>query len=132
MLESLSNDRNVAVANETEKGTVASNNNTTSTAHPLGSLATTLVGGDENDRLGFEAHGFLASPTDVDVYSFQAKPGTEIWIGIDRTLLSLDSLLELIDAVRTYTENATLSYGLLRDTYLSFYRLEYLTGGELK
>lgn len=42
------------------------------------------------------------------------------------------SLLELIDAVRTYTENATLGYGLLRDTYLSLFRLDYLAGGELQ
>ncbi len=42
------------------------------------------------------------------------------------------SLIELIDAVRTYTENATLRYGLLRDTYLGLYRLEYLIGGELQ
>ncbi|MBW7995816.1 MAG: TolC family protein [Candidatus Glassbacteria bacterium] len=42
------------------------------------------------------------------------------------------SLIELIDAVRTYTEDATLRYGLLRDTYLGLYRLEYLTGGELQ
>ncbi len=42
------------------------------------------------------------------------------------------SLIELIDAVRTYTENATLRYGLLRDTYLSLYRLEYLAGGEMQ
>ena len=41
------------------------------------------------------------------------------------------SLLELIDAVRTYTENAELGYGLLRDTFLSLYRLEYLTGGNV-
>ena len=41
------------------------------------------------------------------------------------------SLVEWIDAVRTYTEDAVIRFGLLRDCYLSLYRLELLTGGDL-
>ena len=59
-------------------------------------LATTLQGGDENLRLGFEVHGAINTPTDQDVYSFQATAGTQVWINIDQTTFSLDTMVELV------------------------------------
>ena len=53
---------------------------------------------DDSLRLGFQIHGFLNQPSDVDVYSFKAPGGTEVWLDIDRTTSSLDSVVELIDA----------------------------------
>ncbi len=47
---------------------------------------------------GSSLTAFLAERADVDVYSFDARPGTEIWIDIDRTSQSLDSVVELVDA----------------------------------
>ena len=46
--------------------------------------------------LGFEVFGLVNQASDVDVYSFQAIAGTPIWIDIDRTASSLDSIVELI------------------------------------
>ena len=42
--------------------------------------------------------GLINVPADVDVYSFNAAAGTEIWLDIDRTTMALDSVVELIDA----------------------------------
>ena len=65
--------------------------------------------GDEVLRLGFEVHGTIAydRPTDVDTYSFQGYPGTEVWMAIDRTSFSLDTVLELVDANGTCWPAAT-------------------------
>ena len=54
--------------------------------------------GNETLRLGFEVHGVVSQPGDVDVYSFRADAGTEVWFDIDRTSCSLDSVVELVDA----------------------------------
>lgn len=96
VLEQLSNDRNVGTAIETE--TTLNNNDIISRAQQLGSLTSTLTGGDENLRLGFEVHGNIDTPTDVDLYSFNVTAGSEVWINIDKTLLSLDTVVELVDA----------------------------------
>ncbi|MEX0679627.1 MAG: dockerin type I domain-containing protein [Pirellulales bacterium] len=105
-LDVLSNDRNVDVINEIEQGFTASGdaNQLPSTAQFLGELAKDQVSGDDNVRLGFEIHGGLSqaanSPggADVDVYSFRGTAGTRVWIDIDRTASSLDSVVELVDA----------------------------------
>ena len=86
----------MAVTTEMEDATHP--NDTTTNGAGARNLATTLQGGDENLRLGFEVHGAIDSPTDQDVYSFQATAGTQVWINIDRTTFSLDSVLELVDA----------------------------------
>src|SRR4029079_924976 len=76
----------------------------------VGVLAPNEKSGDDNVRLGFEIHGALSQPfdpklslpqrnADVDVYSFQAKGGTEAWIDMDRTYSSLDAVIEVIDAL---------------------------------
>lgn len=99
-LETLSNDRNVQVLTETESPKVAAPgpNSSPNTAQFLGRLAPNLISGDENQRLGFEVHGVISQAKDRDVYSFSAKAGTEVWLDIDRSGSSLDSVLELIDA----------------------------------
>jgi len=102
-LDKYSNDRNVAIINETEPArniTVQTTNNTPATAQNLGNLAPNDVSGDENRRLGFLVNGFIAldDATDMDVYSFKADSGTEVWIDVDKTSYGLDSMVELIDA----------------------------------
>ncbi|MBI5760347.1 MAG: tandem-95 repeat protein [Planctomycetales bacterium] len=116
-LNQYSNDRNVAVYNEREKsltGNVDLNANPT-TAEFLGQLAPDDKSGDDLLRLGYEVHGDIATdaPTDVDVYSFSALTGTEVWLDIDRTSSALDTMVELIDSNGTVVarslNNSTLS-----------------------
>ena len=101
-LDRYSNDRNVAVIDELEDpiGSNGDTNGAPGTAQALGTLATTLTGGDSSQRLGFEVHGYIASanPSDQDVYSFSAAVGQEVWIDIDRTAFALDTVVELVDA----------------------------------
>jgi hypothetical protein len=101
-LNQYSNDRNVGLYNEREK-TLTGNvdqNGTSNNAEFLGELAPDEKSGDDNRRLGFEVHGFIATdaPTDVDVYSFTGTAGAEVWLDIDRTSSALDTMLELIDS----------------------------------
>lgn len=103
--QTYSHDRNVAVITEFEGANDGSGtNNVTSTAQYLGTLAPEEKDSDENLRVGFEVHGFINNAasanlaSDVDVYSFDATPGTEIWIDIDRTSQSLDTIVELVNA----------------------------------
>src|SRR5262249_26084953 len=88
-LDRYSNDRNVAVINEVEPVRASPiSNDTTAIAQPLGNLAPDLPGdtpeshqgGNDEQVLGFEVHGVLKSPTDVDVYSFNGIAGTEVWL----------------------------------------------------
>ncbi len=97
-LDALSNDRNVASLPELETDQIQDRgtNDEVVAAQALGGLATGLGFGDENLRLGFTVNGAIASPADVDVYSFVGTAGTQIWIDIDRTGASLDSVVELI------------------------------------
>ncbi len=105
-LDVLANDRNVEVINELEQGFVSATdpNGTPATAQFLGELAKDHFSGDDNVRLGFEIHGAISqavdSPgrADVDVYSFRGTAGYWVWLDIDRTSPSLDSVVELVDA----------------------------------
>ena len=81
-----------------------------STAQFLGELAPNLKSGDDNRRLGFEVHGYLNKPSDVDVYSFRADGGTEVWLDLDRTSSFLDSVVELVDANGTVIARSDNSY----------------------
>ncbi|MFO0913884.1 MAG: NF038122 family metalloprotease [Pirellulales bacterium] len=103
LFETQSNDRNVDVAIETESADVAApgTNATPETAQLLGLLAPRENAGDENRRLGFEVRGLIDEPTDIDVYSFQATAGTQVWIDVDRTTAALDTIVELIDSSGT-------------------------------
>ncbi len=99
-LQTYSNDRNVAAISELEsaRASAPAGNDLPSTSQYLGQLAKSSNGGDESTRLGFEIQGTLNKPTDVDVYSFTANGGTEVWLDIDRTTTSLDSVVELVSA----------------------------------
>ncbi|MFW6169659.1 MAG: choice-of-anchor L domain-containing protein, partial [Planctomycetota bacterium] len=100
-LERFSNDRNVEVVTEREPSdstTGPDNNKDPDNAQFIGELAGNLKSGDDRLRLGFEVHGMVSKPSDVDVYSFQSAAGNEVWFDIDRTAQSLDSVVELVDA----------------------------------
>ncbi|MGN6546573.1 MAG: matrixin family metalloprotease, partial [Aureliella sp.] len=96
--DALSNDRNVATVPELEADQIQDRgaNDEPATAQPIGGLAAGLGFGDENLRLGFTVNGSIASPKDLDVYSFVGTAGTQVWFDIDRTGASLDSVVELI------------------------------------
>ncbi len=111
-LSRYAHDRNVEIVFEleTEDAAAPGTNSTPSAAETLGSLAPHEKGGDDNLRLGFEVHGALNAPSDVDVYSFKAKPGTEVWIDVDRTTHSLDTVIELIDSTGRIIAQSDNSY----------------------
>ncbi len=107
------NDRNVEVYNERETTSAPApgTNSTAARAEFLGELGTqdlrrTNANGtheidntsDATLRLGFEVHGYINAKNDVDVYSFTAEAGTEVWIDIDRSTHAFDPVVELISA----------------------------------
>ena len=100
LIDQYAHDRNVAVVVEGESRDVNAPgpNATALKAQFLGELAPNQKSGDDNRRLGFEVSGFLANPQDVDVFSFEAEAGTEVYVDIDRTTHSLDAVVELIDS----------------------------------
>ena len=100
VLDDYSHDRNVDVTTEREpiSAEAPGINAVPANAQFLGELAPYEKGGDDNRRLGFEVHGVLNDPADIDVYSFRADGGTEVWLDIDRTSIALDSVVELVDA----------------------------------
>ena len=92
-------DRNVAAVAEQEpvRTTVFDTNSFPGQAQFVGELAPDEQSGDENRRLGFIVDGAITTRDDVDVYTFIAESGTEVWLDIDRTSSSLDTVIELID-----------------------------------
>ncbi len=122
------NTRNVAVATEVEPSYLVDGgtNDIPYNAQVLGYLAPDSAadidddekGGDENQRLGFEIHGHISmnDATDVDVYSFTAKPGTEVWIDIDRTSFGLDAMVELVRADGTWLARSTSNGSFVGNT----------------
>ncbi|MHB8969228.1 MAG: choice-of-anchor L domain-containing protein [Pirellulaceae bacterium] len=100
-IDEFGNDRNVDVVTEREPSnstTGANNNQNPDNAQFMGWLAPAEKAGNETLRLGFEVHGVISEPGDVDVYGFRASAGTEVWFDIDRTAYDLDSVIELVDA----------------------------------
>ncbi len=96
-------DANIAITSENEPtnlGNILANdtNPIPSQAQFLGELAPKLSAGDNNRRLGFIVDGTIAQRNDLDVYSFIGEAGTQVWLDIDRTNSSLDTVVELIDA----------------------------------
>jgi len=92
------NDRNVDFRYEREPDQISEGSNDfPSEAEDLGSLAGNRNSGDENLRLGVTLSGSIASPRDLDVYRFAATAGTTVWIDVDQTSGSLDSVVELVD-----------------------------------
>jgi VCBS repeat-containing protein len=102
LLDQYSNDRNVEILRERELVLTegVDTNGVPSSAQFVGVLAPDLKSGDSDRRLGFQIQGFIApdDPSDVDVYSFDARGQTEIWIDIDRSGPSLDTVVELLTA----------------------------------
>ncbi|HVX12329.1 MAG TPA: DUF4214 domain-containing protein [Pirellulales bacterium] len=101
-LNQFSNDTNIATINESEPAYTGGvgTNDTPSTAQNLGTLATTTLGGSDTQRLGFTVNG-VVSPNfsgDVDTYTFQAQPGTQVWMNLGNTAPGLDTVLELVSA----------------------------------
>lgn len=94
-----SNDRNVDMTYEKESDKIASSgsNDNPFQAEDIGKLAGNLSLGDENLRLGVSLTGAIASPKDMDVYRFSGVAGSTVWLDIDQTSGSLDSVVELID-----------------------------------
>jgi len=99
-MQTYSNDRNVGVLPERESSlaNAPGANDDPTKAQYLGQLANSINSGDENTRLGFEIQGVINKPSDVDVYSFTAFGGTEVWLDIDKTDANLDTVVELISA----------------------------------
>ncbi|MEM8677964.1 MAG: NF038122 family metalloprotease [Planctomycetota bacterium] len=99
-LDEYANDRNVELVVELEGSNTdaAGANRIPDRAEFVGLLAQSEFESDENLRVGFEVHGVLNSPGDIDVYSFEGVAGTEVWLDIDNTAASLDSVVELINA----------------------------------
>jgi hypothetical protein len=113
-LDQNSNDTNVAEVLESEPAYVGvtgslDNNRAPSQAQFLGALAPNDKSGDDTRRLGFQVDGMIAADhaADVDVYSFTADSGTEVWFDIDRTSAGLDAMLELVDADGNVIASAT-------------------------
>ena len=113
LFEKYSNDRNVRIVLEPELADNDGNdvNRTPFLASFLGKLAPDQKSGDENRVLGFEVHGHISGddPGDVDVYSFTAPAGTEVWIDIDRTRGALDTVVELVQSNGTVIAGSTRS-----------------------
>ena len=97
VIDELANNRNVEVLTETESpNSSTSVNSSPGTAEFIGNLAPAINAGDDVRRLGFEVHGFLNTQSDVDVFSFDANAGTDVWIDIDQTTIGLDTVVELV------------------------------------
>lgn len=99
-IDQFAHDRNVAIITELEAADVTAPgvNADTNNAQLLGSLAPFEKAGDENLRLGFVVQGVINAPNDIDVYSFSARAGTEVWFDIDRTSQTLDVVIDLLDS----------------------------------
>lgn len=100
LIDEFSNDRNVAILTELEpaQSTGAGVNGVPTSAQFLGQLATGEKASDDNLRLGFNVHSTINNIDDVDVYSFTGAAGSEVWLDIDRTNISLDAVVELVDS----------------------------------
>ncbi|KAA1258524.1 Matrixin [Rubripirellula obstinata] len=112
LISHFANDRNVAaiVENESSGGAEGDPNSNPDRAQSLGRLASGEKSSDENLRLGFVVDGAIQFPGDQDVYSFVGTAGTTVWLDIDRTDETLDSVIEIIDAsgnVLAASDNST-------------------------
>ncbi|MCH2123018.1 MAG: DUF5050 domain-containing protein, partial [Pirellulaceae bacterium] len=99
-LDQFSHDRNVDTIVEAESATPGEvdSNAVPSIAEFVGHLAPHEKGSDDNLRLGFEIHGSINAPADIDVFSFSGTAGTEVWLDVDDTTHTLDTVVELLDS----------------------------------
>ncbi|MEP4681774.1 MAG: matrixin family metalloprotease, partial [Rhodopirellula bahusiensis] len=134
--DEFSNDRNVAVVRERETPLTAGKDENAfpGVAQFVGSLAPNQKSGDENRRLGFEVQGFISpdSPNDLDVYSFEGTAGTPVWLDIDHTDTSLDTVIEVLNANGTVVARSMSSFDLAQPGTLNALPLEQnpLLGGD--
>ncbi len=113
------NDRNVATVIEQQPSSTTDNNAISATAQPLGSLAPDLAtdtqsnpqAGNDYQPVGFDIHGSVSQPSDVDVYSFSGTAGTEVWFQIGMSSPALASVLELVDSKGNVLASSNASTG---------------------
>jgi|GEM_PF-1219467 len=100
LFDSFSNDRNVITVLETESPTSIAPgiNDSVLTAQFMGALAPNTSTTDENLVLGFTLQGVLSEPADQDIYSFTGTAGTEVWFDVDHTDMTLDTVIEILNA----------------------------------
>ncbi len=112
LIDQFAHDRNVNIITELEAADVTAPgvNADTNNAQLLGALAPFEKAGDENLRLGFTVQGVINARNDIDVYSFSAKAGTEVWFDIDRTSQALDAVIDLLDANGNLIAQSNNSY----------------------
>ena len=111
LIDRFAHDANVDVVVEKENrdANVPGPNAAATSAEYLGSLAINKKSGDDIRRLGFDVNGLISSPRDLDVYSFEADAGTEVWVDFDHTTHSLDAIVELVDGTGTVLARSTNS-----------------------
>lgn len=100
VIDEFASDRNVGIyiENETNISTGGETNNRVLDAEILGTLASKETNSDENLRIGFEVHGSIKQPGDLDIYSFSAVAGSEVWLDIDFSRHAFDPVVELLDS----------------------------------
>ena len=100
VLDEFSNDSNFAIVPELELLTESAPglNGTAANAQFLGELAKDELTADTVRRLGFEVDGYLSGNQDIDTYSFIGSPGSEVWVDVDRSSFTVDTVVELLDA----------------------------------
>ncbi|EMI42141.1 GEVED domain-containing protein [Rhodopirellula sp. SWK7] len=100
VIREAASDSNASITSENEPSNVglSDTNAVASRAQFVGEVAPDRASGDENRQLGLIVDGELSSASDVDVYSFVAEAGTQVWLDIDRTNLSVDTVIELVNA----------------------------------
>lgn len=100
MFDTYSNDRNVTTVMEVEPVNIVApgTNDSTVIAQFLGTIAPNTSTTDENLPLGYVVNGVISEPNDQDVYSFVATAGTEVWLDVDKTTYSLDTVIEVLNA----------------------------------
>ena len=84
----------------------------------LGELAPNQKAGDDNDGLDLKSPASSESG-DVDVFSFEAEAGTEVYIDIDKTTHALDAVLELLDSMIEYWSGRPLLSRIGEDAALA-------------
>ena len=124
LFDKYSNDRNILVVNELEKPSTSGKdlNSIPSLAQFIGDLGPEDKSTNENRRAGFEIHGAISedAPSDIDVYKFTADPGTEVWMDIDKTNPSLDTIVELVNAAGNVLARSQSNPGFQLNALQSF------------
>lgn len=100
VIREAASDSNASITSENEPSNVGNSdtNSIASRSQFLGEVAPDRKSGDENRRLGLIVDGEISNTSDVDVYSFVAEAGTQLWLDIDRTDMSLDTVVELVNS----------------------------------